>query len=215
MKDDFFENDPQDELDELDEFSVDWLWVNSEDIKRMEKEYWETLESANREENIQQFLKEHPYLLIRWLSGGHGRWVIPKPKFGDRYVPDFIVAHKDSIGYHWTLVELESPIYRIFTKSGDYTKETNHAIRQVFDWREWLKQNLEYAQKPANKGGLGLDGISPNSKALILIGRRDKDKNPNLRAQSLEQNIEIHSYEWLLSNPTIWPKTTKNPDKKK
>jgi hypothetical protein len=37
-----------------------------------------TLDSAKREEDVQQFLQASPKYLIQHLGGGHGRWVIPK-----------------------------------------------------------------------------------------------------------------------------------------
>jgi hypothetical protein len=213
MKDEFFQRyNPQDHQDELSEFHVDWLGISIEEIEQIEKKYWEALESATREEDMQQFLKENPYILIRWLSGGHGRWVLPKPKFGERYIPDFLVSDEDSIGYNWKLVELESPTAKMFTRTGDFTQVLNHAIRQVSDWREWIKQNISYAQKPKRDGGLGLINIDSNAQAYIIIGRRSEDVNPNSRRQYAENGIFIHSYEWLLSNPTIWPKTSKESD---
>jgi hypothetical protein len=51
------------------------------------------------------------------------------------------VGEKSSLGYEW--IELESPILRMFNANGDPSKYLTHAIRQILDWRAWLKTKSE------------------------------------------------------------------------
>ena len=103
--------------------------------------------SAGDERPIQKFIKENPFVLTEKIEPAHhGQICIPKPNLGGLLHPDFLITGKDSAGFWWYGVELESPKYHMFTKAGDPTKEHSHAIRQIEDWREWLKKNIGYAQ---------------------------------------------------------------------
>ena len=98
-------------------------------------------------------------------------------------------------------MELESPKVKMFTVKGDPTKELTHAIRQIQDWRSWLKSNRDYATRERNKHGLGLTDIDSNVPGLIFIGRRkDVDKSTDeLRRQMVQDsNILIHTYDTLI-----------------
>ena len=77
------------------------------------------LQTATVEREVQSVLEDYPILLARALGGGHGRWVIPQKRLGGECVPDFIIGAKSSLGYEWTLIELESPRGRMFKRNGD------------------------------------------------------------------------------------------------
>ncbi len=89
----------------------------------------------------------------------------------------------------------------MFNKNGDPCRYLNHAIKQVRDWKDWLKNNLDAARKLRQDKGLGLVGIEPELECLILIGRR-RDLNESLsdarRRMNREINGEIRTYDWLI-----------------
>jgi hypothetical protein len=183
--------------DPLGEFLVFWKDIRSTDADSLEAK----LNSAENERDMQSYLEEHPLLLIQHLGGGHGRWVIPHQKLGVQFVTDFVVAEKSSIGFEWVAVELESPIAKLFTKNGDPSTTLNHAIRQISDWRAWLKKNQNYAARSRSENGLGLTDIDSDIPGLIIIGR-ESALNPDtreLRRQlGANLNIKIHTYDWLV-----------------
>lgn len=187
----FRRNDP------LRDFFTQWDHVIPDELTTLAN----ALDNATREEDIQQFLQSNPHFLIQHLGGGHGRWVLPKQKLGAEHVTDFLIAEKHSFGFEWQAVELESPLRPMFNKNGDPSQFLNHAIRQITDWRAWLKSNQAYASRPKTDSGLGLTDIDANVKGLILIGRRSAiDPETNARRRQLVQdlNIEIHSFDYLL-----------------
>jgi len=187
---DFLKNDP------LREFHVWWDDISDQEVTELET----ILESADREEQLQQVLTRIPVLLVQNMKGGHGRWVIPKKKLGSEYVTDFVIGERHSFGFDWVAVELESPKSRMFTKKGNPTKQLTHAIRQIQDWRAWLKRNQDYAARELVKGGLGLTDIDSNIQGMILIGRRNADDSTDeLRRQMIQDlKIKIHSYDTLV-----------------
>ena len=64
------------EADPLRDFFTWWDRVLPESLISLET----AVNSAKREEDMQLFLQNNPTLLIQQLGGGHGRWVIPKPR---------------------------------------------------------------------------------------------------------------------------------------
>lgn len=185
--------------DPLRDFFSRWDHVTPDELTALAS----ALDGSTREEDIQQFLQLNPQFLIQHLGGGHGRWVLPKQKLGAEHVTDFLIAERHSFGFEWQAVELESPLRPMFNKNGDPSQYLNHAIRQITDWRAWLKSNQAYASRPKTDGGLGLTDIDANVKGLILIGRRTAiDPETNARRRQLVQdlNIEIHSFDYLLQS---------------
>lgn len=185
--------------DPLRDFFTWWDEIHPDDVQLLR----EAIDTAQREEDIQQFLQSNPKFLIQHLGGGHGRWVIPKKRLGSEHVTDFMIAEKHSFGFEWQAVELESPLKPMFNKSGDPSQYLNHAIRQIQDWRAWLTRNQNYASQDRNKGGLGLTDIDSSVKGLILIDRRSSNLEnfSELRRQMVKDlNIRIHTYDYLVES---------------
>lgn len=182
--------------DPLRDYYTKWDTINMKDVAALRT----TLKRATKEEDLQAFLRDHPLLLIQHLGGGHGRWVLPKPRLGSHYVPDFIIGDRHSGGRSWVAVELESPLRPMFTKAGDPSRYLTRAIRQVLEWRTWLMANRAYAIAPPDADGLGLEDIDSDLEGLIIIGRRGLGPNPVGLRRRLERDhrLEIHSYDWLI-----------------
>jgi len=172
-----------------------WDHVRWEDLDA----FVAALDTAAREEDIQKYLTAHPLMLVQPLGGGHGRWVIPKLRFAEKHVTDYVIGDRDSAGYHWTLVELESPRAALFTSTGDESAGLRHAIRQVEDWRAWISDHGEYAR---SETGTCLPDITPTAPAWVIIGRRSDERPPGFdarRRQWQEQHgIRVHSFDWLV-----------------
>lgn len=182
---------------ELEQYLVLWNKITTDHIMPLRQ----VLEEAKVEEDLQKFLSENSIFLVEHLGGGHGRYVIPKPRLGAELIPDFLIAEMSSIGIEWYGVELESPFAEMFTSSGQPGHLVTQAIQQVVEWRAWLESNLAYARSRTSENGLGLVGITPDLPATILMGRRDKEFPSNFNAfrrqTKSRQNIEIHTYDWL------------------
>lgn len=122
------------------------------------QEYKRLLDSdPEREEVLQIFLKENPFLLCPTYTR---MW--PKLAIG-ACKTDFVF--RDATG-DYLLVELEKSTHRLFLQGGDRTAELRHAQDQVSDWKRYIEDN------PATvRTELGLTGISSNPRSLIVIGR--------------------------------------------
>ena len=183
---------------DLDEYFVWWDSITTDHVAQFEA----CVNGADDERPVQKYLEAQPTMLVQPLGGGHGRWVMPQKRLGSEYVPDFMLGEKSSIGFEWTAVELESPRAQLFNKSdGNPSRQLNHAIRQIQDWRSWLTSNQNYADRPISDNGLGLRNVNGRVPGLILIGRRGthlRETNARRRQYQEDLNIEIRTYDWLI-----------------
>ncbi|MEW2467653.1 Shedu anti-phage system protein SduA domain-containing protein [Streptomyces sp. NPDC046994] len=153
------------------------------------------------ERPMQIVLEQHPEILAHLMRGNHGTYVRPQVQVGTQYIADFFIGSQTSLGMRWLLVELERPTAELTLQDGRQASETlRKAIQQIRDWREWLANNLDNAQKSADQGGLGLPGIRTRPPGLIIIGREDgAGGNGVMRSQYAEtEDIQIRTYDWLL-----------------
>lgn len=156
------------------------------------------LETAAREEDVQQFLTDNPYILAEQLP--HCHFVIPKFRFGGKFVCDFILPEMASSGTDWVLIELEPVNARLVTASGQLAERVRIGAQQIKDWRDWLLNNRDMAIRPRSKDGLGLANMEIVSGWLI-VGRRAQvtPRFNQLRNQiEKESNITIMTFDRIL-----------------
>ena len=130
-------------------------------------EFERALGDAPDERPLQTFLSSFPVLLGPLAPAGGAYWCLDRPRLGSEFVPDFLLASITSVGFRWTMVELESPNEKALTKSGLPAKKLAEALKQIRDWRTWLTDNVAYA-----RAELGLKDIEANCSACVIIGRR-------------------------------------------
>lgn len=184
--------------DDLAEYFAWWDEITANDVEAYEK----VLDAADDERPLQRFIARNPRLLVQHLRGGGGRWVIPQKRLGSEYVPDFVIGERSSSGFEWQWVELQSPRATLFVpSSGRNSKQLDEGLRQINDWRRWLDNNRDYVRRPRARDGLGLDSASGSDPGMLIIGREadlteaDVERRRQLDTQ---QNIRIHTYDWLV-----------------
>ena len=161
------------------------------------------LNAAISEAPLQRFLEQNPLVLVRYLAGGHTRWVIPGLRLGSRFAPDFVIGEQHASRSRWTLVELESPSVRLFTRSGDATRALLHATSRIRGWRDWLHDHSRYAREHLNLAHVGGD-----AQGVILIGRRARLAPEDVQRQrqlETEHKVAIRTYDWLVDGALETP----------
>ncbi len=126
-----------------------------------------TLNDAFDEKPMQSFLASHPHLLTCLLPPGRDAWCWDRPRFGSESIPDFLLCTRNSTGFEWVMVELESPTVAPLTQAALPGTKLREAQAQIHDWRIWLRDNIAYAQRQ-----LGFDGLTAEVPGVIVIGRR-------------------------------------------
>jgi hypothetical protein len=130
-------------------------------------EFTYILNDASDEKPLQIFLSKNPIILRVLLPSARYFWCFDRPKFGNQYIPDFLLCCEFSTGYNWTLVEIESPTKNALNSRGRMSSSLTEAIGQINDWRIWLRKNIAYSHAE-----LGFNGIDAECPAIIIIGRR-------------------------------------------
>ncbi len=105
-------------------------------------ENWHNLlEDKNRiEEDYQRFLIEHAGLFLGNPSSSI--LVISNFEFCNDHKADFIVPRDDgSYGFVYDIIELESLHDKDFTKAGIPSQALAGALKQIQDWKRWLRIN--------------------------------------------------------------------------
>lgn len=125
------------------------------------------LGEAKDERPLQEYLARVPNVWRQLLPSPTDAWCFDRPPFGSEFVPDFLLCYRNSLGFNWILVELESPAKPPLTRAGRVAAKLNEAFGQLSDWRIWLRRNIAYAQNQ-----LGFRDISAEFQAVIVIGRR-------------------------------------------
>jgi hypothetical protein len=178
-----------------------------------------TLQSR-KEEVVQAYLANHPEILISvfrppW-SGGTTQ-CFPKFRLGAEFVCDFLILDGHYGRWDITLIELEPPHARAFTKAGNFARRLNEALRQVHEWFAWIHENPTYFRAALSRhcsefAGESLETPPPEwmphrsrvmTCAKIIIGRRsmltptDNSRRHTVFAES-ERKIEIIPYDRLV-----------------
>jgi hypothetical protein len=153
------------------------------------------ISDARSEQPLQELLAARPAILACLVPAAADIWVFDRRKLGAEFIPDFLVAYRNSAGVHWTLIELESPTAQALTNKGRPAAKLNEALGQIRDWRIWLRQNIAYAHAQ-----LGLHGIDAEAPGIVIIGRRADLKPPNAaRYRELSANQDVvMSYDRLV-----------------
>ena len=94
---------------------------------------------AFRERRIHRILRDHAGLLLP----SHKRLFFEHElRLGDQLrKADFILERE--AGFPPLLMELESPVHRLFRNDGDLTREANHAKEQIAEWVSFIDQDAQ------------------------------------------------------------------------
>ena len=157
-------------------------------LKAISTDFEALLNDAQKEEELQVFIKENPMMLHPTAE------LIPKKKLGEDFVTDFVLVAPSDQGPTYTLVEIEKSSHPILLKDNSLSSQTNHAIKQTRDWDVWLENNKAYLQ-----------GKLPGFETplyLVVIGRGntlDDTAKAYLRSYNRDwKNIELLTYDDVL-----------------
>ena len=178
---------------ELAPHEVDWSRYSANHLQELES----VLAQACDEKPFQTFLADHPHVLILGILGQKRQaWTLDRPNFAGKYIPDFLIGMRDSLGPTWMLVELESPTMEILRQDGEPRHELNHAVQQIRDYRRWLRANHDFFRKES-----GCWGIEAGCTGTVVIGRREM-RADRLGAERVRdfrnENIDVMSYDRLV-----------------
>ncbi|MEE8261137.1 MAG: Shedu anti-phage system protein SduA domain-containing protein [Gammaproteobacteria bacterium] len=186
---------------------------------RVKGEFRALLSSEPKEDLVHAFLERHPALVPGALtpSGTSGHYplhcaLITKPVLPGfhSHEPDFMWIASHSGTWFPTLIEIERPSKRLFTKSGQPRAEFTQARTQLAQWRSWF-------QSPTNvQQFMDLYGLPPEWREfrssrlhMILIYGRREEFATSPRISKLRSSLmpsadeELMSFDRLKMDPNL------------
>lgn len=98
------------------------------------------LEESDGERRILEFLKLYPQLLITAFNYGWNHiFLVPEFQLGTELRADFVLFGGYSGGWSIRFIELEPVGARLYLKDGTPSKELRIAMRQISDWRDYIR----------------------------------------------------------------------------
>lgn len=137
----------------------------------------EILDKKAGERDISSFLKKNPDL-VYWTfcrTGGHVNYVFSEFTIGNQFKADLVVLHTHSGGFEAHFIELEPVRDTIFNKNNTPSKKLAIAIRQIDDWKEYIKTNEWNLRKDLVRWAIKKD----------LLNKKDKDHDPSNYAKEI------------------------------
>lgn len=158
---------------------------------------WQKLcdDNSRTESDYHSYLAKHAGFFLS--PSMHTSVVISKIKLSSELETDFVVAtDQQSLGFRYEFIEIESPHAGSLTRGRDYSARLTHAVRQVNDWQNWLKNHPPEAKELFPSKDFILFG-EPNFHFSIYIGRRETERRyTHLRNRyGRKLGIDIRSFD--------------------
>lgn len=155
-------------------------------IKKLESllaEYKQCLAQAEDEEDVQQFLKQNPFIINPWGT------IHSKYKLGKEYICDFLIEDHLAPDFRYIFVEIEAPATELFLKSKnrqtEFTAEVHHALNQLRDWAIWTRDHISYLRQQ--------DFPEFDQAGFILVVGRSTNLSPAQRKVIIDENARVRN----------------------
>lgn len=130
-----------------------------ETLRRICNDFLKLLEEKNTgERDILNFIRDRKaYHIIGSIQkrnynfGHHGTYIFPELKLGTTHQTDYLIIGRNSDGYNFVFVELESPYGKIVIADGNEGEVIRKGLNQVENWERWLDSNFNSISETLEK----------------------------------------------------------------
>ena len=171
------------------------------------------------ERDVLNFIREkQAYFIIASIMTGfgynfghHKAFIFKEFELPPNYIVDFLIVGKNSGGFEFIFVELESVYGQIINKDGDYGTNIRKGLNQINDWDSWIDSNYSTLKLVYDKYLGTIEQLPREFMELdksrihyvVVVGRR-KDytrKTYQLRRKLLKtSNIQLLHYDNLIDS---------------
>lgn len=162
---------------------------NREQLLSIVQDFRSLLDASTTEREVLNFIREkRGYFIIasllksqHYLFGHHETFAFKEFELPPNHFVDFLLVGKNSGGYEFVFIELESPRGQITTAEGEFGWSIRKGLQQVDDWDSWMESNYSILSKVFDKS-LGLMQQLPREfheldksrlHYVVIAGRRD------------------------------------------
>ncbi|WP_335918052.1 Shedu anti-phage system protein SduA domain-containing protein [Shewanella algae] len=173
------------------------------------KEFTELLNKPNiRERDILNYINGKPALFIigsllkkYYNFGHHAAHIFCEFPLGTSYKADYLLVGKNSDGWHFVFVELESPYGSVITSKGGLGNVFRKGQAQVENWDLWLEKNFSSLQEFFKKHKKSDESLpeefcsfdKSRINYVLIAGRRNDFQDTTYRIQRKSvRNNQIH-----------------------
>lgn len=187
-----------------------------ENLLNIIKEFKDLIDSkSTNERDILNFINNglSIHMIVSLVSdynfGHHSLYVFPEFQLGVSYRVDYLIVGKNSGGYEFIFVELESCNGRITLQDGNFGEAIRKGINQVQDWKVWLEENYQslyeiYNKYKKIKDNLPVEFMKYDSTRIhyaVVAGRRTDFNDVTYRQKRSiknQNNINLIHYDNLI-----------------
>lgn len=179
-----------------------WSKITGSPLHQKIIDEWTTLlnDSEKKESDYQLFISDHAgFFFPRNQDYNGNQLVLEKTCLGSDYITDFVnLLCNRSYGFGYTLIEIESPHDKLYTKSGTPSVAFNSALEQIRSWKRWISANMDTAKRIFPSKEFAITGI-PSIKYMIIIGRREDGQEVLEKRNQIfrDEGIEVRSFDYL------------------
>jgi len=156
--------------------------VTLKNADKLIQEFEHLIQTADREEDLQQFLTNYPeFIYPDYIE------CYPKFKLGEEFITDFVFLVQGIGGLEYVFVEIEKASKAIFTKKNQFSALFTQAKDQLLNWDQWITHNQSYISRKL-----------PNlfkPRYHLIMGRSES----LTMAQREKLNSEFQLNNWLFS----------------
>lgn len=188
---------------------------NPENINRLEFLSAIIKEDRSEREILNYINNTESYFIIgsifqNFQFGHHNAFLFKEFPLFPNYIADYLLIGKNSHGYHFVFVELESVFGNITVKSGDFGATIRKGLKQIQDWDFWLESNFNtlkiYFEKHLGNKLLPKEFTNFDKTRInhvIIVGRRTdfNEKTYRLKRKLHQsENILLLHYDNLIED---------------
>ncbi|HEY6911194.1 MAG TPA: Shedu anti-phage system protein SduA domain-containing protein, partial [Myxococcales bacterium] len=163
-------------------------------LENVLKELIALLDSRPREEQVQQFLTDHPVILGQFGP----QWLLPKAPILTMHCTDFALLNPKN---ELVLIEIERPTLKLMPKKGGPSAELLVPVRQLNDWFHEIDEHRAAVLACMKLAPADVTGV----RGVVIAGRNegyDKEHLQKLKKWDFGRKIEFLTYDDLISGFT-------------
>lgn len=178
-----------------------WNWLfgraRNSCLGPVQREWEDLLRNFSRETDLTRFVSRYAGL---FFCARETHFVLSELRLGADHAIDLVVpTDQASLGVEYCLIELERPDTPALNPKGHPTARLSHALGQISDWQNWIKQNSDTARRLFPAPAQMDPTLDVAFTYVIVIGRRTDAPHFRSSRNNIAKmtGVAIRTFDWL------------------